>query len=47
LPYVTKKAWWFDVARQTKEERVYLEKEGGRFETFEGVQVGLHIARAE
>lgn len=28
-------------------EREYLEKEGGKFEDWEGVQVGLTIARAE
>jgi phosphatidylglycerol phospholipase C len=47
LPFVNKKAWWFDIAKQTKEERQYLEKEGGKFEGWEGFKVGLQIARAE
>jgi len=32
LPYLTVESWWFERQRKSREETVYLEKEGGRFD---------------
>jgi phosphatidylglycerol phospholipase C len=47
LPWLSKTAYSFDIAREAKDDKDYLEREGGRFEDWADVQTGLQIAGAE
>ncbi|KAI9636540.1 PLC-like phosphodiesterase [Dioszegia hungarica] len=47
LPWLSRTAYSFDIAREAKDDKEYLEREGGRFEDWGDVQTGLQIAGAE